>query len=83
MNMKLSKISLIFLGITAFVFSRMLFVFFNDHDGPNPVVITAAAAAIFLPSLAAFLFDFSNIKKFAAAFLIQVLIASMLYFCLR
>ena len=82
-NFKVGKVSLLILGVTAFVFSRTLFALFNDSEGPNPVVITVAAAAVFFPSLAAYLANLSKVKKLLVAIIIQALIAAAMYFSLK
>lgn len=76
------KLSLITLGLTAIVCSRIMFAFFNDPEGPNLLIVVVAAVVIYLPALAVYRFDSpaSNSKKFWLALLSQLVIASILYF---
>ncbi|HET9137480.1 MAG TPA: hypothetical protein VFO76_12665 [Candidatus Kapabacteria bacterium] len=72
------KTSLLILGATSIVFSRILFMFFNDPEGPNLVVVLAMAAIVFLLSWAIF----AGLKKLPVVILIQILIVSGFYFCM-
>lgn len=80
MNLKSKKTSLLILGVTAIVFSRIMFLFFNDPEGPNLLVIMGAAVIIFLPSLSAYVFNLPAPKKLVLAIFIQILIVTGLYF---
>jgi len=80
------KISLIILAATAIICSRMLFFFFNDPEGPNLLIVTVFALAVYLLSSAAYIFGPSSIngvRRLSAAIAIQILSVIGLYFCLK
>jgi hypothetical protein len=77
------KIALFGLGITALSFSRLVFFFFNDPEGPNLVVVIGLALILYLPSLIVYsLLPFTKTKKFWIVLLLQILLATAIYFCL-
>lgn len=83
---KSKTVSLIILAATAIVCSRLLFSFFNDPEGPNLLIVTGMALAIYLLSVAAYLFGpskINGIKRLAAVIGIQILSVAVLYFCMR
>ena len=84
MHFTLKKISLIILGITSIVCSRVMFSLFSDPDGPNLLVVIGMAAIIYFLSLIVFLLNppVAVFKKFILAFLVQIIIALSLYFFL-
>src|SRR4051812_34164397 len=51
MQFKSKTIPLLVLAITAVAFSRAVFAFFRDPEGPNLVVTIGLAGVIYLPSL--------------------------------
>lgn len=79
--------SLLLLAITALVCSRTMFVFFDDPEGPNLLVVTGMAAAIYLPSLTVYLSRFfpslAGIKRVLAAILVQTVVTAGFYLGLR
>ncbi len=80
------KVSLIILAVTALVCSRVLFVFFNDPEGPNLLIIIGLAAAIYLLSWIVYVFGPLRINGFtrlAVVICIQVLLVIGLYFCME
>ncbi len=79
MHFKSLKISLALLGITAIVFSRGLFFFFDDPEGPNLLIVIVLAAALYVASLAPYLFRVSNANKFLLALCIQLALVVGLY----
>lgn len=83
MFFKSKKTPLLILGITAIVCSRMLFLFFKDPEGPNLLVVMGTAGMVYFLSLAVYLFNFSGPKKFLLAILIQLIIVTGFYFCLK
>ncbi len=83
MYFKSKKISLLILGFTAIVCSRTMFVSFDDPEGPNLLIIMVMAGIVYFVSLTAYLTNFSGIKKLLLAILIQIVIVTTLYFCLR
>jgi hypothetical protein len=83
MNSISKKSSLVILGITAIILSRLPFVFFNDPEGPNLLVLSVAAAIVFFVSLATYLFGISNYKRLLTAVFIQVCLVAAFYFILK
>ncbi len=85
MYFKSKNISLIILGITAIVCSRALFMFFNDPEGPNLLVVIGMAGIIYFVSLALYASKMSfvslvGLKRLLLAILVQVIITAGLYF---
>ena len=83
---KSKKISLLLLAATAIVCSRALFIFFNDSEGPNLLIVTVFALAVYLLSVAAYLFGPTKIKgveRLLAGIIIQILLVIGLYFCMK
>ncbi len=85
MNLKSKKTSLVILGITALVCSRILFSLFNDPEGPNLLVVIGMALILYFLSLVIYVRNFSvtDSKKLFLAILIQVLLVTGFYFCLN
>jgi hypothetical protein len=48
------NISLLLLGVASMGLSRIAFLFVNDPEGPNLLIVTALAAVIFAVSLAVY-----------------------------
>lgn len=83
---KSKTVSLIILAITAVVCSRMLFVFINDPEGPNPIIIAAVTLPVYLLSLLAYLFGpvkVLGIGRLLAVIGIQLILVIALYFFMR
>ena len=76
------KISLLILGLTALVCSRMMFAFFDDPEGPNLLVVVGAALIIYGVSLLTYASNLLGLKRFFLAVFIQVAMSILLYFCL-
>lgn len=85
MYFKSKKISLLILGITSIMFSRVMFSFFNDPEGPNLLVVLVMAAIIYFLSLIAYLFNSSlaGLKRILVVICIQIIIAAGFYFFLN
>lgn len=79
------RTSLIILGITAVLCSRVMFAFFNDPEGPNLLVVVVMAAVIYLPSLAAYLYypSATGLKKLLLAICFQIILTTGLYLLLN
>lgn len=81
------KTSLVILAITSILFSRALFSFFNDPEGPNLLIVTVMSAIVYALSLAAYKYlpviKQDGAKKLSVLVLVQVIIVTVLYFCLR
>lgn len=65
-----------------------MFVFFDDPEGSNLLVVLGMAAIVYFSSLAVYSFkpvrfSFIGPKKLVLVFCIQLLIVVGLYFCLR
>ncbi len=84
MYLKSKKTSLIILGITAIIFSKVFFILvsLNDPEGSNLLIVVVLAMIIYFLSLLVFLFNLSSIKKLLLAIIIQTIIVISLYFCL-
>jgi drug/metabolite transporter (DMT)-like permease len=83
MHLKSKKTSLIILAITALMLSRLMFVLFNDPEGPNLVVIIGAAAILYLLSFIAYVYNLSESKKLLLAIFIQIVIVTGLSIFLK
>ena len=72
------KIPLLILGITSILLSRTMFLFFNDPEGPNLLIVLGMALIIYLLSLAVYLphFSIARFKKLLLAISVQVLIVA-------
>lgn len=93
MYFKSKKASLLILGITSIICSRVMFLFFNDPEGPNLLVVIGMAAIVYSLSLAVYLFNpskrylpflsFTGLKRLLLVILIQIIIVTGFYFCLN
>ena len=86
MSSKSKKISLMVLGVTAIICSRMLFFFFNDPEGPNLLIVAALAMAIYFLSFVAYVFvpsKMKELKKVSVVVCVQILSVIGLYFCMK
>lgn len=54
MYFKSKKISLLILGVTAFVCARAMFYFIDDPEGPNLLIVTVLAIILYMLSLATY-----------------------------
>ena len=70
------------LAITSLVFSKVSFLFLNDPEGPNLLIVTVTAGVIYVLSLTSYLIGEAGTsqKKFLLALCIQVLVVVGLYF---
>ena len=85
MNLKSKKISLVLLGATSILFSRLLFFFFNDPEGPNLLIVVGLAMALFFLSFSAYVLIPAQMKwlqKLSVAVGVQILAVIGLYFCM-
>lgn len=82
MYMQIFKSSSLLLGLTAIVCSRVLFVFFNDPEGPNLLIVAVLAAILYAASLVAYRFApvRTALSKLSMAVFIQILLVVGLYF---
>jgi len=54
---KSNKTLLLILGATSILCSRVMFLLFNDPEGPNLLVVTGMAVIVYFLSLAVYLFS--------------------------
>ncbi len=85
MYFKSKRISLSILGLTSILCSRAMFVFFDDPEGPNLLIVLVTALVVYMLSLTLYLFDFSStgLKRLLLVISMQVLIVSIFYICLN
>lgn len=83
MYLKSKNIPLLILSITAIVCSRIMFVFFDDPEGPNLLVVVGTALVVCSLSLVVYLLNLSGPKKLLFAIFMQMIIVIGLYFCLN
>lgn len=85
MNFKSKYTPFLILGATSLVCSRILFLFFNDPEGPNLLVVVGMASAVYLLSLVAYALNSSTAgsKRLVLVILIQILLVVSLYFWLK
>jgi hypothetical protein len=80
------RISLMILAATAIICSRGLFLFFNDPEGPNLLIVAGLALPVYLLSSTAYIFspfNVSGIKRLSATICIQILLVISLYLCMK
>lgn len=92
MHIELKTTSLLILGATAIALSRVMFLFFDDPEGPNLLVVMVIAVVLYVLSLTLCLSDFfkkhffslldTDFKKLLFVILLQTIIITTLYFCL-
>jgi O-antigen/teichoic acid export membrane protein len=85
MHYKSSKKPLLILGLGAIVFSRILFIFFDDPEGTNLLVTTVMALIVYFLSLPVYVLNrsSSSFKKLLLAILVQIVIVTGLFFWLN
>jgi hypothetical protein len=74
------------LGATAIICSRMLFLFFNDPEGPNLLIVTGLTMAVYFLSFVAYVYSPSKmkgLKRLSVVICIQILSVIGLYFCMK
>jgi hypothetical protein len=96
MYFKSKKIPLLILGATSLVCSRGMFIFFDDPEGPNLLVVTVMALIIYLLSMMVYLrtisprsvlqqtssLAFLSLRNLLVVILIQITLALIFWFCL-
>ena len=86
MDFNSKRTSLVILGATAIICSRMLFFFLDDPEGPNLLVVAGLAIGVYILSCTAYLVNparAKGIKRLAVAICIQILSIIALCFCLK
>lgn len=83
MTLNSKKFSLLILAVTALILSRLLFVLFNDPEGPNLLIVVVMAVILYLASLIPHAFrcttEQGGQKKLVLGLLIQIVIVVVLY----
>ncbi len=81
------KTSLLILAVTSILCSRLLFLFFNDPEGPNLLVVMEMAVIVYFLSLVVYLSNsnpsITALKRLLLVIFIQILIVTGFYFWLR
>ena len=88
MSFKSKKTPLLILAITSIACSRVMFLFFNDPEGPNLLIVTVMAAIVYFLSLAVYVSEssvvsFTGLKRLLLAIFIQVIIVTGFYLVLN
>lgn len=85
MDFKSKKPSLLILGLTSLVCSRVMFYFFNDPEGPNLLIVTVMAVVLYFSSvkICSFVPSATGLKRLLLAICIQIIIVAGLYFFLN
>lgn len=73
-----TKTSLLTLGVTSLLCSRATFYFFNDPEGPNLLIVVGLAAILYTLSLGVYIA--MGRKSLLLAIIVQILLATALYF---
>lgn len=76
------KNSLIILGVTSVLLSRVMFLFFDDPEGPNLLVVFGMAFILYFLSLVVFLFNSqkSISKRLLLTIFTQIILATIFTF---
>jgi hypothetical protein len=83
---KSKRISLILLGATAVICSRLLFFSFNDPEGPNFLIVFILALFIYCLSTVVYRFGpskFKGLTRLSGVMVIQLVAIVVLYFCMK
>lgn len=95
MTFKSKKISTLILGVSSLVCSRVMFLFIDDPEGPNLLIVVVLAMVLYFLSLTIYKLGFSipkfnpvlaaltNHKRLITIVVIQILLATTFYFCLH
>ena len=77
--------SLLILGVTSIVCARTMFLFFDDPEGPNLLIVMWASIIVFVVSLSVYAFSPATvgIKKLLLAILIQLVVVTSAYLLLK
>lgn len=77
MNLTSKKASFIILSMTSLVCSRVSFVFLDDSEGPNLLIVVGMAAIIYTVSVTiSSLLPWINPQKILMTILVQILFAT-------
>lgn len=64
MYFKSKKVSLLILGVTALVCARAMFLFIDDPEGPNLLIVTALTVFVYVLSLGTYSSNLLSKKVF-------------------
>jgi hypothetical protein len=83
MHLESKKARLLILGVTSILCSRLVFFFFDDPEGSNLLVVMGLAIILYLLSLISYsLLSLKNPERLLLVIIIQIAIATGIYFCL-
>ena len=81
------KTSLIILGVTSLIFSRLLFALFNDPEGPNLLVVLVMAIILYVLSSLIYVYaplaKQNDKKNLVFLIIVQIIIVGGFYFVLK
>ena len=85
MYFKSKRISLVILGITAVVCSKVFFATIDDPEGPNLLIVTVLALILFFLSTRVYSIQLSitEFKRVLVAISIQILLVGIIHFLLN
>ena len=85
MHLTSKKTVLLILALTSILFSRAMFVFFDDPEGPNVLIVMIMSGFVYALSLAAYLSAASLAaeKRLLLAIFLQAAIVAVSYLLLK
>lgn len=86
MNLSQKNISLIILGLTSIVCTRLMLMLINDPEGPNLLVVLVMSAVVYTLALPVYFLSLEaprQITKILLTFLAQVIIVAIMYIFIR
>lgn len=85
MSLQSKKTHLLILGVASLACSRSFFALIDDPEGPNLLIVVVLALAIYLVSIATYVYlpvKPDSPKKLLLSLCVQVIFVAGLYFCL-
>lgn len=88
MTTSTKKIHLFILAVTSIIFSRAMFFFFDDPEGTNLLVTTVMAVMLYFVTVAIYFSklapaQLTSRKRLFLVIIIQIILITSLYFCLK
>lgn len=88
MPVKSKNIQPVILGVMSVICSRTMFVFIDDPEGPNLLVVTVLAIVVYFLSLGVSLLIPASavsvhLKKVVFSIAVPIVVVTGLYFCLQ
>lgn len=74
------KTNFLILGISSLFWTKLMFFFFDDPEGPNLLVVVGMSIVIYFISASTFLIKMSDFSRFLSALLVQVFLVTVFYF---